>query len=71
MPDGRDLDSHRGIIDQIEDSIVTTTGRVCRCQGRVEGLADLMRVVEQRTDNELVRRLCDLLGKRIGERLSG
>jgi hypothetical protein len=65
--DGDDSHAMASIIDPIYDAIGATTSAVPILERRAEPLADALRVVEQRPDDELVRRERDRLGQLLGE----
>ena len=61
MSDRGHLDHVRSVINEVQDSIVTTTCGVSGFQGWPERLPNALRVVEQRPGYELVHRLRDFL----------
>jgi hypothetical protein len=62
-------DSHAvvGIIDPVDHAIGATTGAVSIIERRTELFTDALRIVEQRPDDELVRRKRDRLWQALGE----
>jgi hypothetical protein len=55
------------VVDAVDDAVGATARAVPILQGRAELFADPLGVVEQRPDDELVRRKRDRLGQVLGE----
>lgn len=56
-----------GLIDPVDHAVGATTGAVSIVERRTEPLTDALRIVEQRPDDELMRRKRDRLGQVLGE----
>ena len=71
MDDGNDGHGVAGFVDSVDHPVGASTGAAPIGQWRTESLADPMRVVEQRPDDELVGGEGHRLGKLVGQLPSG
>jgi hypothetical protein len=65
--DRNNTDDALSLIDSVDDSVGATPSAVTIAERRLQTLADSVRVVQQGSNDELVRREGDRLGKYLGK----
>jgi hypothetical protein len=68
MPNGRHLDCPSGVIDEVRNPVVATSGRPSRIERRTEWLTDPSGVIKQGTGDEGTGGRGDLGRKHLGQR---